>query len=92
MAALSPWMWFVGFAALLGLTIAFPNPILIAIVLFGGLELWRRWRERNSPEARQYYAVSTRDRLFVAAAYITIVALLAFGMTETHIERDFGDV
>jgi Zn-dependent protease len=92
MAALSPWMWFVGFAALLGLTIAFPNPILIAIVLFGGLELWRRWRERNSPEARQYYAVSTRDRLFVAAAYITIVALLAFGMTETHIARDFGDV
>ena len=92
MAALSPWMWFVGFAALLGLTIAFPNPILIVIVLFGALELWRRWRERNSPEAREYYAVSTRDRLFVAATYIAIVALLAFGMTETHIERDFGDV
>ena len=92
MAALSPWMWFAGFAALLALTIAFPNPILILIVLFGGLELWRRWRERNSPEAREYYQVSTRDRLLVAAVYIAIVALLAFGMTETHIERDFGDV
>jgi Zn-dependent protease len=92
MAALSPWMWFAGFAALLGLTIAFPNPILILIVLFGALETWRRWRERKSPEAREYYQVSTRDRLLVAAVYIAIVALLAFGMTETHIERDFGDV
>jgi Zn-dependent protease len=92
MAALSPWMWLVGFAALLALTIAFPNPILILIVLFGALETWRRWRERNSPEAREYYTVSTRDRLLVALVYIAIVALLAFGMTETHIERDFGDV
>jgi Zn-dependent protease len=92
MAALSPWMWFAGFAALLALTIAFPNPILILIVLFGALETWRRWRGRNSPEAREYYAVSTRDRLLVAAAFIAIVALLAFGMTETHLERDFGDV
>ena len=92
MAALSPWMWFVGFAALLALTIAFPNPILILIVLFGALETWRRWRERNSPEAREYYRVSTRHRLLVAAVYVAIVALLAFGMTETHIERNFGDV
>jgi len=92
MAALSPWMWLVGFAALLALTIAFPNPILILIVLFGALETWRRWRDRNSPEAREYYNVSTRDRLLVALTYIAIVALLAFGMTETHIERDFGDV
>ena len=40
----------------------------------------------------EYYKVSPRDRLLVAAAYVAIVALLAFGMTETHIERDFGDV
>ena len=92
MAALSPWMWFAGFAALLALTIAFPNPILIVIVLLGALETWQRWRSRKSPEAQKYYAVSTRDRLLVAAAYIAIVALLAFGMTDTHIERGFGDV
>jgi Zn-dependent protease len=92
MAALSPWMWFAGFAALLALTIAFPNPILIVIVLLGALETWQRWRSRKSPEAQQYYEVSTRDRLLVAAAYIAIVALLAFGMTDTHIERGFGDV
>jgi hypothetical protein len=28
----------------------------------------------------------------VAAVYLALVVLLAFGMSETHIERDFGDV
>jgi Zn-dependent protease len=92
MAALSPWMWIVGFAALVGLTIAFPNPIILLIVLLGGLETWRRWRARKSPTAQEYYKVSPRDRVLVAATYLGLIALLAFGMTETHIERDFGDV
>jgi Zn-dependent protease len=92
MAALSPWMWIIGFAALVALTIAFPNPIILIIVLLGGLETWRRWRERKSPEAQRYYKVSPRDRLLVALVYVGLIALLAFGMTETHIERDFGDV
>ena len=92
MAALSPWMWFVGFAGLVALVFVFPNPIIFLIVLFGAMETWRRWKERNSPEAQEYYEVSPRDRLLVAAVYLALVALLAFGMAETHIERDFGDV
>ncbi|HZO61289.1 MAG TPA: site-2 protease family protein [Solirubrobacterales bacterium] len=91
MAALSPTMWLVGFAALVGLTIAFPNPIMLIILLVGGLETWRRWRERKSPGAAAYYEVSPRDRFLVAATYLGLIALLAFGMTETHLERDFGD-
>ena len=92
MAALSPAMWLVGFAGLVALVFVFPNPIILLIVLFGGMETWRRWRERKSPEARAYYAVSTRDRLLVASTYIALAALLTLGMAETHIERDFGDV
>jgi len=92
MAALAPWMWIAGFAALVALTIAFPNPIIILIVLLGGLETWRRWRERKSPAAQQYYKVAPRDRLLVALTYVGLIAALAIGMTETHIERDFGDV
>jgi Zn-dependent protease len=92
MAALSPWMWFVGFAGLVALVFVFPNPIILLVVLFGAMESWRRWKERNSPEAKEYYRVSPRDRILVAAVYIALVALLAFGMAETHIERDFGDV
>jgi hypothetical protein len=85
-------MWLLGFAALVALTIAFPNPIILIIVLLGGLETWRRWRERKSPEAQRYYKVSPRDRVLVALVYVALIALLAFGMTETHIARDFGDV
>jgi Zn-dependent protease len=92
MAALSPWMWIVGFALLLAVTIAFPNPILLLILLLGGLETWRRWRDRKSPEGRAYYDVPVHARVLVAATYLALVALLAFGMAETHIERDFGDV
>ena len=92
MAALSPWMWFVGFAGLVALMLVFPNPIILLIVLFGAMETWRRWKERNSPGAREYYKVSPRDRLLVALVYVALVALLTFGMAETHIERDFGDV
>ena len=92
MAALSPWMWIVGFAALVVLTFAFPNPILPLIVLLGGLETWRRWRERKSPESQAYYDVPLHSRLLVAATYLALAGLLAFGMAETHLERDFGDV
>jgi len=92
MAALSPWMWFVGFAGLVGMMLLFPNPIILLIVLFGAMETWRRWQARKSPEAREYYKVSPRDRLLVALVYLALVALLTYGMAETHIERDFGDV
>ena len=38
MAALSPWVWYVGYAALVALTFVFPNPIMILILLLGGME------------------------------------------------------
>ena len=91
MAALSPWMWLVGFAMLVGLAIAFPNPIILLIVLLGGLETWRRWHDRNSPEAQAYYDVPTYARVLVAVTYLGLIALLAFGMAHTHVARNFGD-
>ena len=92
MAALSPAMWFVGFAAFLVMIFLFPNPIILLFVLIGAMESWRRWKTRNSPEAKEYYRVSPRNRILVAAVYLALIALLTFGMAETHIERDFGDV
>ena len=92
MAALSPWMWFVGFALLVGATFVFPNPIMLLILLFGGFETWRRWKRRNDPESREYHRVSPRTRLAVAAVYIGLAALLAVGMDATFIDRDLDDV
>jgi Zn-dependent protease len=87
MAAMAPWMWFLGLGALVAMLFAFPNFILLLIVFFGVLETWRRWKERRTRSLEQaaYYRVSPRNRLLVAAVYVGLIALLAFGMYETHI-------
>jgi Zn-dependent protease len=90
MAALSPWAWIVGFAMIAALAVFFPNPILILILLFAGLETWRRWQTRRTPEAQSYYRVAPHIRILVAATYLGLVALLALGMTATHLPRNFG--
>jgi Zn-dependent protease len=92
MAALSPWVWIVGFAGLVALTFAFPNPILLLVLLFGGLETWRRWKARKSPEGRAYHRIPGRTRALVAVTYLGLAALLAVGVSETFLERDFDDV
>lgn len=92
MAALSPWVWVAGFAGLVALTIAFPNPILLLVLLFGGFESWRRWKARKSPESRAYHDIPARTRALVAVVYLGLAALLAVGVYETFLERDFDDV
>ena len=92
MAALSPWVWFAGYAGLVALTFAFPNPILILVLLFGGLESWRRWKNRNTPESRAFHAIPTRTRVLVAVVYLGLAALLAVGVSETFLEKSFDDV
>jgi Zn-dependent protease len=91
MAALSPLMWLVGLGALVGLAIVWPNPILLLILVIGGLESWRRWSERKTPGARRYYDIAAHSRFLVAATYLALAVLLAFGMAQTHLPRTFGD-
>jgi Zn-dependent protease len=92
MAALSPWMWLVGFGILVATAIFFPNPIILLVLLFGGLETWRRWKARKSPESQRYYRVKPSTRVAVAVVYIGLAAALALGMDLTHLQRTFGDV
>jgi Zn-dependent protease len=87
MAALSPWMWLVGYALLVAATIAFPNPIMLLVLLLGGLETWRRWKARKTPEAKRYNQVRPSTRAAVAAVYIGLAVLLALGMDATHVAR-----
>ncbi|MBA2420973.1 MAG: site-2 protease family protein [Thermoleophilaceae bacterium] len=91
-AALSTWMWLVGFAALVALAFVFPNPIMVLILLVGGFETYRRFKHRNDPEAREYHRVKPRTRAAVAAVYLGLAALLAVGMDATFLERNFSDV
>ena len=91
MAAMSPALWFVGFAGIAALAIWRPNPILFLILLFGGMETWRRWKARKDPEHQDYYRVSKRNRILVGVVYLGLVAALIVGMDVTHLARDFGD-
>jgi Zn-dependent protease len=88
-SAIHPVLWLVGFAALLGLVFIAPNPILIIILLFVGMELWRRWQERGTPEAERYYEVKPWQRTAAAVAYFGLAALLVLGMSASHVERTF---
>jgi Zn-dependent protease len=92
MAAMAPWMWFVGFAALIPLAIIFPNPIIFLIVLIGGFETYKRWKLRRAggPAQRDYYRVRPLDRAWVAAVYLSLIAALVLGLHAMNLPRTFG--
>jgi hypothetical protein len=88
-AALHPALWLIGLVALGGLVVLRPNPILILILVFAAMELWRRWQMRGHPAAQAYYRVLPWQRAAVAVAYFGLAALLVLGMHETHVPRNF---
>ena len=92
MAAMAPWMWFVGFAAMVPLALLLPNPIIFLILLFAGFETYRRWklRRRGGSQQDAYYRVRPLDRALVAAVYLSLIALLVVGMHATTLTRTFG--
>jgi Zn-dependent protease len=92
MSALSPWIWMLGFLLFVGAAVVYPSPIIFLIVLFGGFETYRRWKQRKTPEARAYNRVSPRTRALVGLVYLGLVVALAVGVGVTHLERTFADV
>jgi NAD(P)-dependent dehydrogenase (short-subunit alcohol dehydrogenase family) len=88
-AALSPRLWAVGLVLLVAVVLVWHNPIGLFILLIGGMELWRRWRERKDPERAAYYRVLPWQRAAVAVAYVGLAAALVLGMSATHVPRTF---
>jgi Zn-dependent protease len=85
-AALHPVFWFVGLLMMVGIVVVAPNPILVLIVILGGLDLWQRWRARG--EAGDYYRLPTWQRATVGVVYLGLAAVLALAMSATYVERD----
>jgi Zn-dependent protease len=88
-AALHPALWGLGLAGLVVLEIYRPNPILPIILVFGAVELWRRWQTRGHPQFERYYRVPAWQRAAVFAVYVGLAAFLVFAMHETHVPRSF---
>jgi Zn-dependent protease len=87
-AALHPAIWLVGLVAIGVLTFLYPNPILLIILILGGVELWQRWRSRGAPGLESYYRVSVSQRVAVGAVYLGLALALGVAMNATHIEKD----
>jgi Zn-dependent protease len=87
-AALHPALWLVGLAGLALLTFLAPNPILLIILVLGGLEVWNRWRMRGDPTGAEYYRVQPWQKVTIAALYAGLVVSLSLAMSATHIEKD----
>lgn len=94
MAAMTPWMWFVGLGAMVGVAVAFPNPIIILIALLAAYETWRRWKALRSggERALTYYKVKPSTRIAVVVVYVGLIVALVVGMDLTHLTRTFDHV
>jgi Zn-dependent protease len=88
--ALSPWVTFVGFLAFVALMFFYFSPIMLLVVLFGGMETWRRFRHRRSPEARRFQTVTPRARALVAATYIGLVVVTGIGTAVAFFPMELG--
>jgi Zn-dependent protease len=85
-AALHPAVWFLGLLLMIGLVVLNPNPLLLIIVVLGGLDLWNRWRHRG--EAGDYYRLSVGQRVTVGVVYLGLVVVLGLAMSATYVERE----
>jgi hypothetical protein len=79
----------VGFAGLIALAFFFPNPIILLILLLGGMETWRRFKLRKTPEGQRYHRVTGMVRVGVAVVYLGLAAGLVLGMHFSHLPRTF---
>jgi Zn-dependent protease len=81
--ALSPWLWLIGAAVMLGLLVLHPNFLLVLILIFSAPRLWFLFRKKSEAELR-YYEVTPSQRLIMAMMYFGLIAFLLFGMAVTR--------
>jgi Zn-dependent protease len=85
--ALSPWLWIIGFAILVAMTIWHFNVLLLLILVFSLPRLFFLFR-RKSPEQLRYFEVEPEKRLMMGALYFGLVVFLALAMHASYIPRE----
>jgi len=86
--ALSPWLWILGFAILVFLTVTHFNFILLLILIFSVPRLFFLFRRKSEAE-RRYFEVTPAQRWTMAALYFGLIAFLVIGMQMTKIPYEF---
>ena len=85
--ALHPVIWLLGLGVLVVAEFVRPSPIIPVIILLGGFELWRRWRDRGSAASQVYFALEPRQRWRIGGAYLGLVVVLLFAMHAAYLPR-----
>jgi Zn-dependent protease len=85
--ALSPWLWLVGFAVLVVMTVTHFNFLLVLILVLSLPRLWFLFRRKTKAELR-YFEVTPAQRWAMGCMYFGLIALLVLGMEGTHIPRE----
>lgn len=89
-AALHPALWFLGIAGMVALIVLWHNPLLIIILIFGLMDVHRRWRQLRHKESGDYYKLNASKRFVVALLYFGLAGFLAVAMMVTHINPHTG--
>ena len=85
--ALSPWLWLLGFAVMVGLLISHFNLIVLLIAIMSLPRLFSLFRAKSDEEKR-YFEVTPAQRWIMGAAYFGLIAFLVFAMALTFIPRE----
>jgi Zn-dependent protease len=85
--ALSPWLWIVGFAILVLLTVTHLNFLLILILVASVPRLISLFRRKSEAE-RRYFEVEPWQRWTMSALYFGLIVLLVVGMEMTLIPHE----
>jgi Zn-dependent protease len=78
--AISPKMWLVGIPVLLFISLKYPNPITIIMLILGAFQAYRISR---SPD-KSYFTVSRKTRISVAVLYFGLMIVLGIAMAWIH--------
>ena len=85
--ALSPWMWLIGFAILLVMTVMHPNFLLILILIASLPRLFSLFRKKSDVE-RRYFEITPEQRWIMATMYFGLIVFFVLGMHISHIPRE----
>jgi Zn-dependent protease len=85
--ALSPWLWLLGFAIMIGLTILHFNFMLLLILIISLPRLFFLFRAKTEEEKR-YFEVTPTQRWTVAVTYFGLIAFLVWAMNISYIPRE----
>jgi len=89
--ALHPGIWLLGLGVLVVYEIVRPSPIIPILILLGGFELWRRWRNRSSPASQVYFALEPRQRWRIGGAYAALILVLLVAMHTVYVPQPLPD-